>query len=113
MLPILWMLHLAPDHVVVVVVRNSASRLVSATPFPVVLFSVLVVHRAARRRRRRRLEALAGRGPAEAGRAAQAVPQERRARLAALGDDLVELRLQAEAAGGEQQRQRYRRVHDH
>lgn len=112
MLPIPWMLHLAPDHVVVVVVRNSASRLVSATPFPVVLFSVLVVHRAARRRRRR-LEALAGRGPAEAGRAAQAVPQERRARLAALGDDLVELRLQAEAAGGEQQRQRYRRVHDH
>lgn len=52
------------------------------------LLSVLVVHRAARRR----LEAL-GRGPAEAGRAAQTVPQERRARLAALGDDLVELRL--------------------
>lgn len=74
---------------------------------PAVLLSLLVVHR-----RRRRLEAL-GRGPAEAGRAAQAVPQKRRARLAALGDDLVELRLQAEAAGGEQQRQRYRRVHDH
>ncbi|KYQ50971.1 hypothetical protein ALC60_09909 [Trachymyrmex zeteki] len=77
-------------------------------PFPVVLFSLLVVHRAVRRR----LEAL-GRGTAEAGRAAQTMPQERRARLAALGDDLVELRLQAEAAGGEQQRQRYRRVHDH
>jgi len=41
------------------------------------------------------------------------MPQERRARLAAFGDDLVELRLQAEAAGSEQQRQRYRRIHDH
>lgn len=84
----------------------------SPTPFSaVLLLSLLVVHRAARRRRRR-LEAL-GRGPAEAGSAAQAVPQKRRARLTALGDDLVELRLQAEAAGGQQQRQRYRRVHDH
>lgn len=76
---------------------------------PAVLFLMLVVHRAVLHRR---LEAL-GRGPAEAGRATQAVPQERRARLTALGDDLVELRLQAQAAGGEQQRQRYRRVHDH
>lgn len=69
--------------------------------------SLLVAHRVARS-----LEALV-RAPAEAVRAAQAVPQEGRASLAALGDDLVQLVLQAEAAGGEQQRQRYRRVHDH
>lgn len=67
---------------------------------------MLVVHHylaRRHRRRRRRLEVL-GRAPAEAGRAAQAVPQKGRARLAALGDDLVKLRLQTEAAGGEQQR---------
>lgn len=85
--------------------------------FPVFLLSLLAAYyRAARRPRRRRhprrLEAL-GRRPAEAGRAPQAVPEEGRAGLAALGDDLVQLVLQAKAAGGEQQRQRYRRVHDH
>lgn len=56
--------------------------------------SLLVVHRVARP-----LEALVY-APAEAGSAAQTVPQEGRARLAALGDDLVQLVLQAEAASG-------------
>lgn len=56
--------------------------------------SLLVVHRVARP-----LEALVY-APAEAGSAAQTVPQEGRARLAALGDDLVQLILQAEAASG-------------
>lgn len=61
--------------------------------FPARLLSLFAGYRAARRRRhRRRLEAL-GRAPAEAGRATQAVTQEGRARLAALGDDLVQLRL--------------------
>lgn len=77
----------------------SFQRLLSPSRFSSHCFSLLVVHYAACRR----LEALS-RGPAEAGCAAQTMPQERRARLAALGDDLVELRLQAEAAGGEQQR---------
>lgn len=75
--------------------RNTPLRVFFS--FPVRLLSLFAAYRAARRRRhrhrhRRRLEAV-GRAPAEAGRATQAVTQEGRARFAALGDDLVQLRL--------------------
>jgi len=83
--------------------------------YPAVSHRLARARRFRRRRRhrhRRRLEVVV-RVPAETGRATQAVPQEARASLAALGDDLAELRLQAEAAGSEQHRQRYQRVHDH